>query len=122
MCELEFECPRSNPRVRSPKPRVTSSNPRVRSPNPRDTSSNPLVRSSNLRVTSSNLQVTSSNLRIIKSIKTQVSSLKSLSFPKIISPKLFGNSWRNSQVQFLVTISCFTFPLLHGYGFSRNLS
>ena len=54
--------------------------------------------------------------RIIKSMKTQVNSLKSSSFPKIISPKLFGNSWGNLYVQFLVIISCFTFPLLHGYG------
>ena len=53
--------------------------------------------------------------RIIKSMKIQVNSLKSSSFPKIISPKLFGNSWGNLYVQFLVIISCFTFPLLHGY-------
>ena len=76
----------------------------------------------NPRVTSSNLQVTSSNPRIIKSMKTQVSSLKSSSFLKIVSPKLFGNSWGNSYVQFLVIISCFTFPPLHGYGFSKKLS
>ena len=30
---------------------------------------------------------------IIKLMKTQVSSFKSSSFPKIISPKLFDNSW-----------------------------
>ena len=60
--------------------------------------------------------------RIIKSMKTQVNSLKSSSFPRIISPQLFGSSWGNSYVQFLVIISCFTFPLLHGYGFSRKLS
>ena len=54
--------------------------------------------------------------RIIKSMKTQVNSLKSSSFPKMISSKLFGNSWDNLYVQFLVIISCFTFPLLHGYG------
>ena len=54
--------------------------------------------------------------RIIKSMKTQVNRLKSSSFPKIISPKLLGNSWGNLYVQFLVIISCFTFPLLHGYG------
>ena len=54
--------------------------------------------------------------RIIKSMKTQVNSLKSSSFPKIISPKLFGNSWGNLYVQFLVIISFFTFPLLHGHG------
>ena len=46
--------------------------------------------------------------RIIKSMKTQANSLKSSSFPKIISPKLY--------IQFLVIVSCFTFPLLHGYG------
>ena len=60
--------------------------------------------------------------RITKSMKIQVNTLKSSSFPKIISPKLFGNSWGNSYVQFLVIISCFIFPLLHGYGFSRKLS
>ena len=60
--------------------------------------------------------------RIIKSMKTQVNSLKSSSFPKIISPKLFGNSWDNSYVKFLVIISCFTFPLLNGYGFGWKLS
>ena len=43
---------------------------------------------------------------------TQVSTLKSSSFLKIGSPKLFGNSWGNSCVQFLVIISCFTFPPL----------
>ena len=32
------------------------------------------------------------NSRIIKSMKTQVNSLKSSLFPKIISPKLFGSS------------------------------
>ena len=33
-----------------------------------------------------------------------------------------GNSWGNSYFQFLAIISCFTFSLLHGYGFSRKLS
>ena len=33
-------------------------------------------------------------------------------FAKIISPTLFGNSWGNSYVQFLVVISCFTLLLL----------
>ena len=89
------------------------SNPRVTSSNPRATISNP-------RVTSSNSRVTSPNPQIIKWIKTQVNSLKSCSFPKIVSPKLFGNSWL--YVKFLVIISCFTFPLLHGYGFSRRRS
>ena len=60
------------------------------SSNPGVTSSNPRVTSSNPQVTSSNLQVTSLNPRIIKSMKTQVSSLKSSSFPKIINLKLFG--------------------------------
>ena len=77
---------------------------------------------SNPRVTSSKPRVTSSNLWIIKSIKTQLSSLKSSSFPKILRPKLFGNSWGNWYFPFLVIISCFTLPLLHGYGFNRNLS
>ena len=40
-----------------------------------------------------NTRVTSSDPRITKSIKTQVNSLiKSSSFPKILSPKFFGNS------------------------------
>ena len=75
-------------------------------------------------VTSSNSQVTrfkSTSLIIIKSMKTQVISLKSSSFPKIISPKLFDNSWGNSYVQFRVKIY-FMFPLLHGYGFRRKLN
>ena len=53
--------------------------------------------------------------RIIKLMKTQVNSFKSSSLPKMISPKLFGNSWGNLYVQFLVIIFCFTFQLLHGY-------
>ena len=53
---------------------------------------------------------------IIKSMKTQVNSYKSSSFPKNISPKLFGNSWSDLYVQFLVIIFCLTFPQLHGYG------
>ena len=70
--------------------------------------------------------------RTIKSMKTEVNSSKSFSFPKIINsklfdnsfpkiigPKLFGNSWGNFYVQFLVIISCFTFPPLHSYGFER---
>ena len=60
------------------------------SSNPRVTSSNPWVTSSNPWVTSSNLRVTSLNPRIIKSIKTQVNSLKMSSFPKKINSKLFG--------------------------------
>ena len=72
--------------------------------------------------TSSNSRVMSSNPRIIKSMKTQVIIFKSFSFSKIISPKLFDNSWGKSHVQFLVIISCFTFLLLHGYCFSRELS
>ena len=65
---------------------------------------------------STSYEFKSTSSRIIKSMKTQVNSLKSSSFPKIISPKLFSNSWGNLYVQFLVIISCFTFPLLHGYG------
>ena len=64
----------------------------------------------------------SSNPRIIKSMKTQVNSLKSSSFLKIVSPELFVNLWGNSYVLFLVIISCFTFPTLHDYGFSKKLS
>ena len=60
----------------------------------------------------SNPRVTSSNPRNIKSIKTEVNSLKSSSFCNIVSPKLFGNSWLYFQL--LVIISCFTFPPLHG--------
>ena len=40
--------------------------------------------------------------RTISSMKTQVNSLKSSVFSKIVSPKLFGNSWGNLYVQFLV--------------------
>ena len=71
---------------------------------------------------STSYELKSTSSRIIKSMKTQVKSLKSVSFPKIISPKLFDNSWGNSYVQFLVIISCFMFTLLHGYSFSRKLS
>ena len=85
-----------------------SSNPRLTSSNPRVTSSNPWAKSSNSRVTSLITRFTSSNPRIIKSIKIQVNSLKSSSFPKILRPKLFGNSWGNSYFQFMVIISCFT--------------
>ena len=61
--------------------------------------------------------------RFIKSMKTQVNSLKSSSFPKIRSPKVFGNLWGNLYVQFLVIIFWFTFPLLHGYGWvSKHIS
>ena len=84
-----------------------SSNPWVTSSNPWVTSSNPWVTSSNPRVTSSNPRVTSSNPQITKSMKTQVISLKSSSFLKIINSKLFGHSWGNSYVQFLVIISFF---------------
>ena len=48
---------------------------------------------------SSNPGVASSNPLVIKSMKTQGNSLKSSSFPKIMSPKLLGNSWGNSYVQ-----------------------
>ena len=70
------------------------------------------------RVTSLNPPATSSNPRIIKSMNTQVSSLKSFPFLKVISPKLFGNLWGNSYV----IVSCFTFPRLHSYGFSKKMS
>ena len=50
--------------------------------------------------------------------KTQVNSLNSSSVLKIISPKLWGNSY----VQFLMIISCFTFPPLHGHDFSKKVS
>ena len=50
--------------------------------------------------------------------KTQVNSLNSSSLLKIISPKLWGNSY----VQFLMIISCFTFPPLHGHDFIKKLS
>ena len=67
-------------------------------------------------------RVTSLNPRVIKSMKTQVSSLKSFPFLKAISPKLLGNLWGNSYVKFLVIVSCFTFLQLHSYGFSKKLS
>ena len=50
----------------------------------------------------------------------QVNSLKTSSFPKALSLKLFGNLWGNLSVKFLVTISCFTFPLFLRYDFSRK--
>ena len=96
---MKFKSASSNPRVMSSYSRVTSSNPRV---------------------TSSNPQITSSDSRNIKSMKIQVNSLKSLPFSQIISPKLFGNPWGNSYVQFLVIISCFAFPLLRGYALQQE--
>ena len=56
--------------------------------------------------------------RIFSSLKTQVNRLKTASFSK--TQKSFGNSWDNMSVQFLVIISCYTFPLFHSYGFTRN--
>ena len=53
----------------------------------------------------------STSSRIIQSMKAHENSLKLSSFPKILSLKSFGNSWDKSSVQFLVIISCFTFPL-----------
>ena len=111
----------SNSQVMSSNSRVASLNSRVTSSNRRVTNSNPGITRFNPQVTSSNLQVTRSNPRIIKSMETQVSSLKSSSFLKIISPKLFDNSSGNLYVQFLVVISCFLFPPLHGFGFSKKL-
>ena len=80
--QLKFKSASSNPRA-------TSWNPLVTSPNPQFTSSNP-------QITNSKPRFTSSNSRIIKSMKIQVNSFKISSFPKIISLKLFGNSWGNS--------------------------
>ena len=63
--------------------------------NPQVTTLDPQVTGLNPRVVGSNPQVTShkfESTRIIKSMKTQVNNLKSSSFPKNISPKLFGNS------------------------------
>ena len=126
---LKFKSKSSNPRFTSSNSRVTSSNPQVASLNLRVSSSNLRATSLNVRITSSNARVTSlnppftsSNPRINKPVKTQANSLKSSSYPKIISPTLFDNSRGNSYIQFLVIISCFKFPLFHGYGFSRKLS
>ena len=49
-------------------------------------------------------------------MKTQVNSLKSFSHPKIISSTI------REAIQFLVIISYFTFSLLNGYGFNREVS
>ena len=92
-----------------------SSNPRVKSLNPRVTTSNPRVTSSNPWVTGSNPRAASSNPPTIKSMKMQVNSFKSSLLDITISPKFFHNS--HLYVQFLVIISCFSFPLLHGYSF-----
>ena len=118
--------------------RVTSSNSRVPSSTLRVTSLHSWVTRLNSRVTSSNPQATGSEFtsyefkttsytfkctssRIIKSMKTQGNSLKISSFlSKILSLESFGNSWGNAYVQFLVINSCFTFPLFHGYSFSKK--
>ena len=49
---------------------------------------------------------------LVQKLKRQLNSLKSSSFPNTISPKFLGNLWGNLYVQFLMIISCFTFPLL----------
>ena len=49
---------------------------------------------------------------LVQKLKRQLNSLKSSSFPNTISPKYLGNLWGNLYVQFLMIISCFTFPLL----------
>ena len=85
----------SNTRVMISDPRVTSSNPPVMSSNPPVTSSNPRVTSPDSRVTSSNPRITSSNLRVTSSNPSSriitLNSLKSFSFPKIISSKLLDS-------------------------------
>ena len=83
--KLKFKSSSSNPRVKVSNLRVTSSNLLVRSWNPWVASSKPRVTSWNTRVKSSNPSVTSSNPPIIKSMKTQVNSPQSTSYPKIIS-------------------------------------
>ena len=81
-----------------------------------------------LQVTSWKLKSTSWNSKVqiqIHELWVQIHEslnqwkLKSSLFPKVISPKLLPNSWSNLHNHFLVIISCFTFLLLHGYGFSR---
>ena len=60
--------------------------------------------------------------RIIKLMKTQVNKhLKQPSKTHFLRSSVL-NCLGNSYVEFLVIISCFTFPLLHGYGFNIKLS
>ena len=64
----------------------------------------------------------STSSRIILSIKAQVNSLKISSFLNILSLKLFGSSWRNSSVQFLVIISCFYFSIISTASAENNVN
>ena len=62
-------------------------------------------------ITSYSLVIMSESL-LVQEFKSQLNILKSSSFPKTISPKLFGNFRDNLHVQFLAIISYFTFPPL----------
>ena len=94
-------------------PRVTSSNSRVTSSNPRVTSTDFTIyefkskcyqfkstsckfKSTSYEFKSTSYEFKSTTSRIIKSMKTHVNSLKSSSFPKIISPELLGKFVRQS--------------------------
>ena len=56
-------------------------------------------------------------------MKTQVNSRKISSFPKIINPKLFDNSWGNSCGNLVSGGNLlFYVSTLHGYGVNRKLS
>ena len=94
--------------------RVTSSNPQVTSLNPRAASSNGRVR----------VQIQEFKNHLINENSSgppwNFNSLKISSFLKILCLKSFGSSWGNSSFQCLMITSCFTFPLFHGYGFSRK--
>ena len=54
-----------------------------------------LLRSTSYELKSTSYAIKSTSSRIIKSMKTYANSLKRSLFPKIISPKLFSNSWGN---------------------------
>ena len=103
-------------RVESLKVRVESLKARVEIQKCEFKSTSYELKSTSYGFASTSYEFESTSSRIIKLMKTQVNSLKSSSFSKIISPKLFGNSWGNLYVQFLMIISCFTFSLLRGYG------
>ena len=87
----------------------------------RSTSYEFIFTSYKLKSTSNEFKSKSS--RIIYLMKTQVNSLKITTCSKILNLKLFSISLVKSCIQFLVIISCFTFPLFPLFhGFSRKQS
>ena len=109
--ELEFKSASSNPRV-------TSLNPRVQ------------IRELQSQIHELRVQIYDLEIQILElQVQVQVfknhlinDTFKISLFPKTVSLKLVASSSGNSPFHFLLMIYCFTFPLFHGYGFSRKQS